>query len=105
MMIVGRTNAAATLDQVLINEPYAGAVVKFVPVSERRGFERQQASSPSLLLELKSGGRTGVNDRSSDREQEQLDRHGQVQGFGEVFWLLHVANERRDQGVANEGVL
>lgn len=45
-----------------------------------------------------------VNDSSTDGEQQDLDRHRNVERGRELFGVLHVSDKGRDQGLSGKGV-
>lgn len=52
----------------------------------------------------KGEGALTVDDSSADGEEQELGRHGEVEGFREILRVGHVSDERGDQRLADEGV-
>lgn len=47
---------------------------------------------------------SGVDNSSTDGEQQDLDGHRDIERGGELFRVLHVSNKGRNQGLSSKGV-
>ena len=69
------------------------------------GREGESSSGLSVLLDERSIGGSGgedrsgvgVNDGSSDGEEDEFSGHREVESLGEIFGLGHVSDERRNE--------